>query len=58
MIKIPKKILSKIRIYKLNISLNIDKIKIRKAVEETSFDKLQNLEESEGFKEVGGGKIF
>ena len=40
------------------ISINIDQNKISKSVEETAFDRLQNLEESEGFIEVGKGKFF
>ena len=40
------------------ISINIDQNRISKAVEETAFDKLQNLEDKEGFIEVGKGKFF
>ena len=40
------------------ISINIDQNRISKAVEETAFDKLQNLEDREGFIEVGKGKFF
>ena len=40
------------------ISINIDQNRISKAVEETAFHKLQNLEDREGFIEAGKGKFF
>ncbi len=40
------------------ISINIDQNRIAKAVRETAFDKLQNLEDREGFIEGGKGKFF
>ena len=40
------------------ISINIDQNRISKAVAETTFQKLQNLEDKEGFIEVGKGKFF
>ena len=40
------------------VSINIDQDKIAKAVKETNFNNLQNLEEKEGFTEVGMGKFF
>ena len=40
------------------ISINIDQNRISKAVAETAFQKLQNLEDKEGFIEVGKGKFF
>ena len=40
------------------VSINIDQDKIAKAVKETNFNNLQNLEEKEGFTEVGMVKFF
>ena len=40
------------------VSIDIDQNRISKAVEETAFNKLQNLEAKEGFTEVGMGKFF
>ena len=40
------------------ISINIDQNKISKAVKETAFEKLQNLEDKEGFKKLEKGKFF
>ena len=40
------------------ISFNIDKEKIRKAIEVTSFEHLSKMENEEGFKELGSGNKF
>ena len=40
------------------VQINIDQDKITKAVEQTAFNNLQNLEEKEGFTEAGMGKFF
>ena len=55
----PKKVFTKMLEYMKSIfPVDIDPDRVRKAVEETAFDKLQNLEDKEGFTEVGMGKFF
>ena len=55
----PKRVFTKMLEYMKSIfPVDIDPDRVRKAVEETAFDKLQNLEDKEGFTEVGMGKFF
>ena len=55
----PTKYFTKMLEYMKSIfPLNIDKDKIEKSIEETTFHKLQNLENQEGFIEKGVGKFF
>ena len=55
----PKKVFTKMLEYMKSIfPVDIDPDRVRKAVEETAFNKLQNLEDKEGFTEVGMGKFF
>ena len=55
----PKRVFTKMLEYMKSIfPVDIDPNRVRKAVEETAFDKLQNLEDKEGFTEVGMGKFF
>ena len=55
----PKRVFTKMLEYMKSIfPVDIDPDRVRKAVEDTAFDKLQNLEDKEGFSEVGMGKFF
>ncbi len=55
----PRRVFTKMLEYMKSIfPVDIDPDRVRKAVEETAFDKLQNLEDKEGFTEVGMGKFF
>tara|TARA_A100000164_G_scaffold39109_1_gene29832 strand:+ start:821 stop:1255 length:435 start_codon:yes stop_codon:yes gene_type:complete len=55
----PNKYFTKMLEYMKSIfPLNIDKDKIEKSIDETTFHKLQNLENQEGFIEKGVGKFF
>ena len=40
------------------IPIKIDRTKIRKAIEATSFKNLSKMENEKGFLELGGGKKF
>ena len=59
MINNPEEVFYKVLKY-LNsfMSFEIDKIKIRKAINATSFSNLKKMENEKGFKELGSGKEF
>ena len=55
----PKKAFTNMLEYMKSIfPVNIDSDRVEKAVEETSFNKLQSMENKDGFIEVGMGKFF